>query len=164
LIDSLEITTRQTFHFFTTMFQAKEISDLKERISALETELANAKGESATVTAELDSLKTKLGIMEAEATQAGLDLANRAERVTELEALLSSRDGEITALKTDFEQKIEDEVVSRCAAAGIAPIARDPEAGTKEGDPKPPAAKGLTGIAKARAALAAKHSETHGKN
>ena len=72
----------------------------------------------------------------------------------ELEAAATAKDAEMAALKESTEQTIRAEIIARSASAGIDPITRDPEAGTIELESESPK---LTGLAKTRAALAAKH-------
>jgi chromosome segregation ATPase len=145
------------------MFNAKEIADLKQRIETLETELQTATtslGAASTQATELqgklDAAVKELNDLKAASGTAVADLAKANARVTELEGSVTAKDGEIASLKKDFEQRVAAEVTNRCAAAGIAPIARDPKV-ENPGDSNQPAA-GLKGMDKARAALASKHT------
>lgn len=127
------------------LFNSKEIADLQAQVSTLQGELATAQTAHAAALADI---------------QANLEAAQAiAAKVPDLEAKVTAETAradkaaaDLAAANAEAEKKIEAEVVNRLASAGVDPIKRDPQAKTE--DPAPTA--GLTGIAKSRAALAAK--------
>jgi septal ring factor EnvC (AmiA/AmiB activator) len=141
------------------MFNSEKIATLqaeleasKARVTALETEVS-------TLTASREETQAQLATAtESAATlQASLNAAN--EKIAKLE---TDHTAEVARINGDVEQRIQTEVTNRCAAAGVEPIARDPEAGSKADDTKGAPAAGLSGIAKARALLSEKHKALYG--
>lgn len=100
------------------MFNSAKIAELMERITSLECELENAKGQTGAITAERNSLSSQL-------TQAKADLQAALERITTLE---TDHAAALERIEGEIETRVQLEVTNRCAAAGVAPIARDPQA------------------------------------
>lgn len=133
---------------------SKQIAELQGKITQLE--------------ADLETATTGQAALQSELNQAKADLQTALTKAGTLEASLTEATGKITKLETDLaaanqkatdaEASVETKVTERLAAAGVDPVKRDPSA--KAGDDgKPNAGAGLTGLAKARAALAAKQSK-----
>jgi chromosome segregation ATPase len=136
------------------MFKSQEIADLQGRIAALETDLKTAGDASAKLQGELDKTKAEL-------TKAESQVSTHAATITELNGKVTTAEAARIAAEekaTKAEASINDQVTTRLAAAGVDPVKRDPAAADKTGDGQP-AASGLKGIEKARAALAAKQTK-----
>jgi peptidoglycan hydrolase CwlO-like protein len=134
------------------------------RIKELETQQA-------TLTADRDRLASANAALTAQ-------LAEHATELSGLQTAVAANESTIAALNADLdtarksaseaqlalkaeqdarEAKIRTEVIARCAAAGITPIARDPQAATPEGAEP---AEGLTGLARTRAHFASRQPKT----
>ena len=141
------------------MFNAKEVADLKERVTALEGDLAKATADHGTasaevtrLTAELDSAKAALTAAQTDLTQHKTDLATANGRITNLETDLKLEQDKVTKAAADFEQRCFDEVNNRLSAAGVAPIARDPKVAPTAADTRPDGSA-LKGASRAAAAF-----------
>lgn len=133
------------------MLFSKQIAQLTAQLAAAEEKLSTIE---AAHTAAIEALKAE--------HSTALD-ALKADHTTALDALKASHTAEITSLKEGMETKIQEQVVQRCAAAGLdSPIARDADAAKPDVKPGDGANK-LTGMAKAVAALKAKHEQGYAK-
>jgi chromosome segregation ATPase len=141
------------------MFQSKELARLQEQLATAEAQNASLTEANAALTAERDASAQTVATLTAERDAARADLATAQERITQIE---TDHTAEVARINGEVEQRIQTEVTNRCAAAGVEPIARDPEAGSKADDTKGAPAAGLSGIAKARALLSEKHKALYG--
>lgn len=139
------------------LFNAKEIANLKEQLAA-------AQEQNKTLESQLASIGTTHAeaISALESTHASAISALETSHADAITALNTQHETAVKALQDGMEAAIAAEVLNRCAAAGVQPIARDPGAGSKAGDTKQEGTAGLTGLAKTRAALQAKHEQGYG--
>lgn len=128
--------------------KSQEIADLQAKVETLSAEKATAEATAteasatlATVTAERD---TALAAVQTE-----------KDKLAAAEHLIAEANTKITTLETGMKEKIENEVITRLASAGTEPIPRAKDPADAPESKRDPAA-GLTGIAKARAALEAR--------
>lgn len=134
------------------MFKSQEIADLQGKVTKLEADLAKEQGEKATLQTNLDQAKADLATAQAESAKvSGLktQITTLEGQVTTEKARADKAEADLTAAKADFETKVEAEVNTRLAAAGVQPIARDPKAKTETGSPT----AGLTGRQRLAAAF-----------
>jgi chromosome segregation ATPase len=155
------------------MFQSAQIAELKEANTKLEADLAKAAADNASAQAEAERFKAsateisaaadvlKASLGKALATMKGLRA--KLVAIAGADVCLEAKEGEdesetearaCAALADQLTSKatVDAQVTERLASAGTEPIKRDPQA--KEALDAPVA--GLSGIAKSRAALAAK--------
>lgn len=111
------------------MLFAKQVSALKSSVETLETALAAANAGNEAIQAELTEAKASLETVKAEAAKIpGLE-AKITEQETALAAEKARADkaaADLAAANAAADTKIEAEVVSRLAAAGVEPVKRDP--------------------------------------
>jgi chromosome segregation ATPase len=122
------------------MFTSTKISELQARIGELETQLSTEQGDKAALQAQLDQAKIDLATAQTEAGKvAGLNtqITDLQGQVTNLTTRAETAEKALAASKEDFETKVNAEVTTRLAAAGVDPIKRDPQAKTDDtGKPK----------------------------
>lgn len=101
------------------------------KIAGLQTKVEELEGAVTKLTTERDT-----AITEAATFQGKLTAAENAKASAEkaLSDANSTHAAAITALKAEHAQKIEDEVITRIASAGIPPVQRDPSASAETGD------------------------------
>jgi seryl-tRNA synthetase len=124
------------------MFNSTKISELQAEITRLTHEGNGFKTERDDLKTQLAEAMTKAGKVEGLESQ----ITALTTEKTELTTKLTTATGEITKLKADFDARVETAVVERCAAAGVVPIARDPESaegGAESFDEKLKAAKAI---------------------
>lgn len=143
------------------MLNSAKIAELQGKITTLESSLAAAEGKATTLEAQLNQAKLDLATAQAEADKVtGLtsQITDLQGQITHLTSRAEKAEADLATAKGEFETKVSAEVNNRLAAAGVDPIKRDPQAKSGQDDNGNPAA-GLTGLAKARAALEAKAAE-----
>jgi chromosome segregation ATPase len=143
-------------HTPNIMFKSQEIADLQARISTLEASLKTETEGKATLQGQLDQAKADLTAAQSQATdfQAAIDGLN-AQLKTSEELRVAAEDK-----ATKAEASINDQVTSRLAAAGVNPIARDPQAK----NPQEPGVKAEgPPLKRAAAAMAEKFGGVFGK-
>lgn len=151
------------------MLNSRRIAELEESITKLTAERDALASQVSSLAAERDQAREQLGTAQASVTK--LESANLActgqvstllvERDAALNSL-SNAEARITEVEAGRDAEIVRQVTERCAAAGVAPIQRDPAAGdTRDPDQKPTQARGLEA---ARERLNARHRALHGKN
>jgi chromosome segregation ATPase len=122
------------------MFKSQEIADLQGKITKLEADLKTAGDNAATIQAELDQAKIDLATAQAEAGKvAGLNtqIGTLNSQITTLTTRAENAEKALVTAQADFEIKVNAEVTTRLAAAGVDPIKRDPQAKTDDtGKPK----------------------------
>lgn len=111
------------------MFKSAEIAKLQEQIEALTKSGAAAGVELAAKVKELETALAEVTGLTAKVKELETQISTMVPKA-DLEALTTKLEGSVT--KADFDKKVEDTVLDRCAAAGVAPIKRDP-AGTEGG-------------------------------
>jgi len=151
------------------MLNSRRIAELEQQVATLTQERDQARTQNEQLTTQVTSLT-------AERDQARTDLTAAQSRVTELETANGQLTGQVTTLTSERDtarnhlqtanagrdEEIERQVTERCAAAGVAPIKRETNAGDPKDPDKPnPGAKGLEA---ARERLNARHRELHGQN
>ncbi len=104
------------------MFTSTKLAELQAEITRLTAESSGFKAERDNLTAQLAEAMVKAGKVEGLETQI---TALTAEK-TDLTGKLEAATGKVTDLEAKFDSKVEALVVERCAAAGVTPIARDP--------------------------------------
>lgn len=129
------------------MFQAEKIAALEARIKSLEADLQTATDGQAGLKAELDQAKADLAKAQSEVTDLKGKVTAAEQRATEAEARATAAEAKATAA----EASITDQVNTRLAAAGVDPIARDPQAK----NPDEPGTKASTNLPPMKAAAAA---------
>lgn len=136
------------------LFNAKEITSLREQLAA-------AQQQNQTLSDQLASIGTTHAeaITALQGTHASAITVLETTHADAIAALNTQHEAAVQALKDGMEATIAAEVLNRCNAVGVEPIARDPAAGAKEGDTKQGGTAGLTGLAKTRAALQEKHQQ-----
>lgn len=111
------------------MIFSKQISTLKASVETLERDLATAHAGNEAIQAELTEAKANLANVSAEAAKIpGLE-AKITEQETALAAEKARADkaaADLAAANAEADKKIEAEVVTRLAAAGVEPVKRDP--------------------------------------
>ncbi len=137
------------------MIHSRRIAELEEQVTGLTSQVT-------ILTAERDSAQTNLAAAQVRVTELEGAHATLAGQVTTLTTErdsartdLAAAQTQITTLNTERSAEIERQVVERIAAAGVAPIARDPASTDGKDAHEPTRTSGLTGLEKARAALAA---------
>lgn len=129
--------------------KSQEIADLQAKVETLSAEKATAE---ATATEASATLAT----VTAERDVALSAIQSEKDKVAAAEQLLAETQTKLTNLEAETATKIENEVISRLASAGVDPIARAKDQTGDAPESKRDPAAGLTGIAKARAALEAR--------
>lgn len=142
------------------LVSSAKLSELQAKVTQLEADLGNAtEGKAALETqlsqakADLQAATEKASGFETALSEANAKLTEATGKITKLETELATANQKAT----DAEASVETKVTERLAAAGVDPIKRDPSA--KDTETGKPAASGLKGMEKARAALAAKQSK-----
>lgn len=142
------------------MFNSARIAELQEQLTAAQEQVGTLTAANAALTtanaaaiAERDGFQGQI---------AGLTQERDTAR-TELATATANHAAEIARINGEVEQRVQREVIDRCAAAGVEPIAQAPGTG-KSADTKPEPGAGLTGMEKARAILAAKHAKGYAKD
>lgn len=133
------------------MLFSSRIKELETQLASVSTQRDQLTTENANLTAqlaehatELPGLQTQISAHEVTITQLNADLDTaRTAATTAQAALKAEQEGREAAIKL--------EVTNRLGAAGIAPIARDPNATKTPAESK---TAGLTGLARTRAYLA----------
>lgn len=150
------------------MFNSEKLAKLTADLEAAQARITTLESENGTLTEARDAAQGQLATAQAsvasltgERDTARTELTQAIEKIKGLE---TSHATEIKTLKDGMEATISAEVINRCAAAGVEPVARDPEAGAKAADTKTSPAAGLSGIAKARVLLSVRHKELYGGN
>lgn len=127
---------------------SKQIAELQEKVSSLQTQLDTATGDKTKLEADLATANAELQAAIAKGTSLEAEL-------TKVKADLEAANGKVTAAEkraTDAEASIEAKVTERLASAGVDPIKRDPKASsTGSGGAQ---TEGLTGRARLAAAFA----------
>lgn len=133
--------------------KSQEIADLQAKVDALTTE-------NATHLATIGEHTATLATVTAERDTALASVQSEKDKVAAAEHLLAETQAKITTLETESAAKIEAEVISRLASAGTDPIPRAKESAADSPESKTAPTAGLTGLAKARAALQARAAAT----
>lgn len=122
------------------MFKSQEIADLQGKITKLEADLKTAGDNAAALQTQLDQAKIDLATAQTEAGKvAGLNtqIGTLNSQITTLTSERDAAQAALVTAKADFETKVNDEITTRLAAAGVDPIKRDPKAKTDDsGKPK----------------------------
>ena len=135
------------------MTTSAKISELQGKVTSLETALAAAEGKSTTLEAQLNQAKLDLATAQTEAGKVAGLTAEITQLKTDLQAAndkATKAEADLNQAKADFDAKVDGEVTTRLAAAGVDPIKRDPKAKTE--DPGT-AQQGLTGRQRMAAAF-----------
>lgn len=113
---------------------SKQIAELQEKVTSLQSQLDTATGDKSKLEAELAKANADLQAAIAKGTSLETDVAK-------LKADLEAANGKVTAAEkraTDAEASIEARVTERLASAGVDPIKRDPSASASESGKKAP--------------------------
>jgi hypothetical protein len=106
---------------------SKKISELQTRITELEAQLATAAETHTTELAARDQATEEL------TTKHSAAILAKETELADLKAQLAAATQKSAATESDFETRVNAEVIRRCAAAGVkAPIVRNPEANGAE--------------------------------
>lgn len=132
------------------MLNSAKIAELQNRISLLETQLKTATDGQADLQTQLDQAKTELGQAQAQVTAHATTITELKGQVTAAEERATAAEGRATAA----EASISDQVNARLAAAGVDPVARDPQAKNPDDPARPDAS--VTPMKRAAAAMASK--------
>jgi len=109
------------------MFRSQEIATLQARIAEVETSAAQAKA----------TFEAAIAAQNAELDAAVETIATHAATVVDRDAKIAALEAEIVTVK----EGVETEITNRLASAGVAPIARDPEASNGKDLPRADFAK-----------------------
>lgn len=101
---------------------SKEIAELKEKLQAAEASVADLQGKLTAKEGEFSAANTKAKDLEGK-------LAEASTKITTLEAEKLAAENALKVRNEEFDAKLNAAVIEKCAAAGITPIANDPNAG-----------------------------------
>ena len=122
------------------MFKATEIAALQGQITKLEADLKTAGDNATALQTQLDQAKIDLATAQTEAGKvAGLNtqIGTLNGQITTLTTRAETAEKALATANTNFDTRVETEVTTRLAAAGVDPIKRDPQAKTDDtGKPK----------------------------
>lgn len=106
------------------MFKSEEISKLQARVSQLEKDLQAANDGGAAIQARIDQANADLAAAQSLVAAHQETITGLTAKVTTAETAQKSAEDRANAA----EASINDQVTQRLAAAGVAPIAKDPKA------------------------------------
>jgi len=110
------------------MFKSQEIAELQAKITTLSADLATTTTCRAALQAELDQAKADLATAQNQATAHAATITDLQTRLTAAEAAKTAAEQKATAAEASINQQVTD----RLAAAGVAPVAKDPQAKNPE--------------------------------